>query len=85
MWSKMIFSGQGASRESSAFLACFARELDGQPVLAGQVEVDVEELGSLLQGVEMHAQVREVETPEEGPFHLGSRFSAELFGIGVVP
>ena len=38
-----------------------------------------------LQGTHVRVEVADVETPVDGPFHLGAAFAAHLLDVGVVP
>ena len=50
-------------------------EPEGQAEIDGQLEVDVEELRSHDQGIEMAMEMTDVESPQHGSLDLGPAFS----------
>ncbi len=60
-------------------------EPEGQAEVDGQLEVDVEELGSQQEGVEMGVEVADVESPQHRPLDLGPALPPHLVEVGVVP
>ncbi len=74
-----------AEREPDGPLGGGVGEPERQLELDRQVEVDVEELGSQLEGLHVAVEVADVEAPQDRPLDLGPALPADLVGIGVLP
>ena len=80
-----LLGGQCPEREAGHGLGVTALEADRQAVLDREVEQHVEELGAVLEGAEVCAEVADVEAPQDGPLELGSTLGPGLVEVGVVP
>ena len=81
----VLVGGQLSERETHVWFSLGPQEAEGEGEVDGQFQVDVEELRSEEEGVEMGVQVADIEAPENGPFHLSPAFPTHLVEIGVVP
>ncbi len=61
-----------------------AGQADRQAELDGEFEVDVEQLRSETQRLEVGTEVGEVEPPEDGPLDLGLALPSDLVDVGVL-
>ena len=80
-----LVGGELAEGEAGVALAQARRQPHRQAELNGQLDVDVEELGSHRHGRQVGGEVAHVEAPDDGPLDLGAALAPQLVEVGVVP
>ena len=82
---RAFLGGEPAEREPGDALGLAVAQPHREPELDRQLEVDVEEVGTLLERAEMAGDVAHVETPDDGPLDLRPALPPDLVEVGVVP
>lgn len=80
-----LFGGETPEREPGDTLTFTVAEPHRKTELDRELEVDVEEIGPLLECAEMAVDMAHVEAPHDGALDLRAALSPDLVEIGVVP
>ena len=80
-----LFCGETAEREPGDPLTLAVAEAHREAELHRELEVDVEEVGSLLERAEVAGDVAHVEAPHDRALDLGAGLPPNLVEVGVVP